>query len=79
MTLDKARELAAQVWCQPTTSMIEMDVRLAEAFAVVLAEQVAAEREACAAECTVLVIHDGKGWHRNCIEIRDAIRARGET
>ena len=29
----KPRELAAQCWCDPETEMIEMDARLAEAFA----------------------------------------------
>jgi hypothetical protein len=32
-----ATELAAQAWCTPETSGIEMDVRLAEAFARILA------------------------------------------
>ena len=31
--MDKATEIAAQVWCKPETSGIEMDARLAEAFA----------------------------------------------
>ena len=31
-----AREKAAQVWCTPKTSHIEMDTELAEAFAEVL-------------------------------------------
>lgn len=30
---EKAREIAAQCWCDPETSMIEMDTRIAEAFA----------------------------------------------
>lgn len=34
---EMAREAAAQCWCTPETSCIEMDVRLAEAFARVLA------------------------------------------
>jgi hypothetical protein len=33
MTMDEARQIAAQAWCDPETSGIEMDVRLAEAFA----------------------------------------------
>ena len=35
-TTDESRELAAQVWCKPETSNIEMDVRLAQAFAEIL-------------------------------------------
>jgi len=35
--MELARQLAAQAWCAPETSSIEMDVRLAEAFASVLA------------------------------------------
>lgn len=35
--LPLARELAAQAWCRPETSGIEMDVRLADAFANILA------------------------------------------
>lgn len=31
-----ARETAAQAWCTPETSDIQMDSRLAEAFAVIL-------------------------------------------
>ena len=38
MNIDKARELAAQAWCQPATSGIEMDVILAEEFARLLSE-----------------------------------------
>ena len=34
---EMAREAAAQCWCTPETSGIEMDVRLAEVFAQVLA------------------------------------------
>ncbi len=33
-----ATELAAQAWCKPSTSSIEMDTRLAEAFAETLDE-----------------------------------------
>jgi len=33
MTLQEARAIAAQCWCDPETSHIEMDVNLAEAFA----------------------------------------------
>ena len=35
-TMNQARQLAAQAWCQETTSSIEMDARLAEAFAAIL-------------------------------------------
>lgn len=35
----RCQEVAAQLWCLPTTSMIEMDVRLAMAFANKLAEE----------------------------------------
>jgi len=31
-----ARQLAARAWCTPTTSGIDMDARLAEAFAEIL-------------------------------------------
>jgi len=37
--ISKAREEAAQAWCMPTTSGIEMDIRLAEAFALILEEK----------------------------------------
>ncbi|WP_454826082.1 hypothetical protein [Paraburkholderia xenovorans] len=33
LTIEQARHLAAQCWCEPETSGIEMDARLAEAFA----------------------------------------------
>ncbi|MFM0515350.1 hypothetical protein [Paraburkholderia sp. RL17-373-BIF-A] len=33
LTIEQARHIAAQCWCEPETSGIEMDVRLAEAFA----------------------------------------------
>lgn len=36
-TLEEAREIAARCWCRPETRGIEMDARLAEAFAQVLA------------------------------------------
>lgn len=35
--ISQARYVAAQCWCQPKTRRIQMDFRLAEAFAVVLA------------------------------------------
>ena len=38
MASNLARERAAQAWCQPETSGIEMDARLAEAFAAILDE-----------------------------------------
>lgn len=36
MATELARQKAAQAWCKPETSSIEMDVRLAEAFAEIL-------------------------------------------
>lgn len=33
MTMDEARAYAAQCWCEPSTSAIEMDVTLSEIFA----------------------------------------------
>ena len=36
--MDLARQKAAQAWCTPATSSIEMDVVLAEAFAEILNE-----------------------------------------
>lgn len=38
MTLEEARQLAAQVWCDKETSSIPMDVHLAEAFAKLLVQ-----------------------------------------
>ena len=38
MRIEEARALAAQCWCEPETSSIEMDTRLAEAFAEKLVE-----------------------------------------
>jgi len=38
MPLDRARQIAAQCWCDPETEMIEMDGRLAGAFAKRLVE-----------------------------------------
>ena len=35
--IEEAREMAAQCWCTPETSGIEMDTRLAEVFASTLA------------------------------------------
>lgn len=36
MTIEEARQLAAQAWCKPNTSRKVMDVELAEAFANIL-------------------------------------------
>ena len=36
MSIELARQIAAQAWCTPETSGIEMDTRLAEAFADIL-------------------------------------------
>lgn len=48
--MEVARQIAAQAWCDPETSGIEMDVRLAEAFA----KRIAALRARCeAAEAEV--------------------------
>ena len=41
MTIEEARGLAAQAWCTPETETIEMDTRLAEAFAQILWKQLA--------------------------------------
>lgn len=38
MPIDRARQIAAQCWCDPETESIEMDARLAEAFARRLVE-----------------------------------------
>jgi len=40
MASEWAMEIAAQVWCKPTTEKIEMDVVLAEAFAEELDKEV---------------------------------------
>ena len=39
MNIEEARGLAAQAWCTPETETIEMDTRLAEAFAEILLAQ----------------------------------------
>ena len=39
MTLTYARQLAAQAWCEPTTSKKIMDVELAEEFAKILVRE----------------------------------------
>lgn len=36
MKYKEAQQIAAQCWCEPTTSMIEMDTRLALVFAAKL-------------------------------------------
>lgn len=38
MATSAARQKAAQAWCKPETSAIEMDSRLAEAFAEIIDE-----------------------------------------
>ena len=38
MSMNLAREKAAQAWCKETTKQKEMDVELAEAFAEILEE-----------------------------------------
>lgn len=38
MTSELARQRAAQAWCTPETEKIDMDSRLAEAFAAILEE-----------------------------------------
>jgi hypothetical protein len=50
-----ALEIAAQCWCDPTTSMIEMDSRLAEVFAAKLAELAPAPTD-------VAVLPDGSAF-----------------
>lgn len=44
MATDQSMHIAAQAWCQPETSHIEMDVRLAKAFAEVLDKETASLR-----------------------------------
>ena len=41
MNIDEARQLAAQAWCTEETKHIEMDVRLAEAFAQIIVKLLA--------------------------------------
>lgn len=43
-----ARELAAQAWCVPSTENIEMDPRLAEAFAAILVVEMYEANLGCA-------------------------------
>ena len=43
MSIERAREISAQCWCDPETEMIEMDGRLAEAFAKRLVDTHAAQ------------------------------------
>lgn len=45
MTKQEARQLAAQAWCTPETSTIEMDARLAEAFARILLKEIQRDRK----------------------------------
>ena len=40
MIIEQAREKAAQAWCKASTSNIEMNVELAEAFAEILVAEV---------------------------------------
>jgi hypothetical protein len=40
MTIEEARGFAATAWCTPETEHIQMDTRLAEAFAKILMEHV---------------------------------------
>jgi len=58
MTLSKeAMERAARCWCEPETSMIEMDTRLATAFAVALDEERARSAK------LVEALEKIHGWH----------------
>ena len=54
MNIDRLRAIAARAWCMPETSMIEMDTRLAEAFAIILGEQLAAEQDDLDVLCTII-------------------------
>lgn len=58
-----AREFAAQAWCTPETSGIEMDVRLAEAFAQILENW----------------LRTAAQMSRDCDYYRDLVRQIGRT
>ncbi|OBR54140.1 hypothetical protein A6456_37735 [Paraburkholderia tropica] len=66
LTLKLAREIAAQCWCQPETSGIEMDARLAEAFARALLAAHPTEQRMSDAARDVLAERarqvSGEGW-----------------
>ena len=49
-----ARQKAAQCWCDPETGMIEMDSRLAEAFAKRLVVEMYESRLGCATTAEML-------------------------
>ena len=66
MASELARGIAAQAWCTETTNGIEMDVRLAEAFAERLDEYISALQWCSASED----FQDGgqarEGWLKLC-------------
>ena len=70
MTLNGARQIAAQAWCDPETSGILMDVRLAEAFAKRLIAAQVEQRQR--------IIAIIKGGDRPWQELVDAILAQEE-
>ncbi len=61
-----ARQKAAQAWCTPKTSSIDMDTRLAEAFAKILDEYIGALQWCSGSKD----FHEGgtaeKGWDKLC-------------
>lgn len=72
MSTEFTRGIAAQAWCTPETSDIEMDVRLAEAFADILDKYIEA-LQWCSGSADFNVGGQArKGWLKICVPlIRD--------
>lgn len=81
MTYEEACQIAAQCWCDAETAHIEMDVRLAEAFArrLLLIRAEALEEAARIAQSTVCDTHLPTGVRIYGTRAADAIRAAKES
>lgn len=71
MNINEAREKAAQAWCEPMTSHLEMDVELAEEFALILMREVAAAQTEMEDRITVKQLEHAL----NCLSVDAAMNA----
>lgn len=75
MNKNTAIEMAAQIWCRPTTQQIEMDTRLAEQFAITLKEECDNREQALEAAWNIICNVSGGDWQKQSAEWQTAAEA----
>jgi hypothetical protein len=75
LTIEKARGLAAQCWCEPETSDKEMDATLAEAFARKLMQAVNTRHVTPLQTAERAFIEAYREWHSGSKSLNEAMKS----